>query len=283
MVWGSVKTWGLSISELPPMPDMGLALTHLWFLYYLCLIYVVFLTLRWLFNHSIGTKPTITHVLDALVKKLTGSVVGPLLLGLPLALVLYSTSTWAPWFGIPTPDFGLDPKLPAMTGYGVAFTLGWWLHRQPELLQSLPSKAPGYLLTAVALTVLCLSLVGITPGMQDPFASSAIWHRPLYILAYTTAMWFWVFGILAIALRLMTKPSPGWRYLADASYWMYIAHLPLVFALQILVSQWPLHWTIKFPLVLIIATACLLLSYRWLVRPTRLGIWLGGKPHPQFT
>src|SRR5690606_13248103 len=141
----------------------------------------------------------------------------PLVLGLPLALVLYFSATWVPWFGIPTPDFGLDPKAPAMTGYGLAFTLGWWMHRQPELLQSLPAKGPGYMIIAVILTVLCLSLVGTAPGLEDPFAAAPDWSKPLYTVAYTAGIWFWVFGILATALRLMTRPSPRWRYLADAS------------------------------------------------------------------
>jgi len=55
-----------------------------------------------------------------------------------------------------------------------------------------------------------------------------------------------------------------------------------VFTLQVLVAQWPLHWLVKFPLILAVTVAVLLLSYQWLVRPTRLGVWLGGKPKPRF-
>lgn len=283
-VWGLTKTFGDLAAEAPPMPDMGLPLTHLWFLYYLCLIYVGFLALRWFFANTLGTVPGITGNLDRLVQTLVGTVAGPLVLGLPLALVFFTMEVWTPWFGIPTPDFGLDPKLPAMTGYGLAFTLGWWLHRQPELLLQLPAKAWPYLVTALVLTTLCLRLVGTVPSLEDPFAGDApVWHKPVYILAYTSAIWFWVFGILAAAMRVLSKPSARWRYLADASYWMYIVHLPIVFTLQVLVSQWPVHWLVKFPLILLSAFALLLLSYQLLVRPTRLGRWLGGSQRPALT
>lgn len=281
-VWGLTRTFGDMVAEAPPMPDMGVPLTHLWFLYYLCLIYVGFLALRWFFGNTLGAIPGVNRSLDRLVQTLVGTFVGPLLLGLPLAWVFFTSAVWSPWFGIPTPDFGLDPKLPAMTAYGLAFTVGWWLHRQPQLLHTLPSKAVPYLFTATALTALCLRLAGTVPSLEDPFAGTApAWHKPVYILAYVTAIWFWVFGLLATGLRFLSAPSLRWRYLADASYWMYIVHLPIVFVLQVLVSQWSMHWLIKFPLILIITMIVLLLSYQWLVRPTRLGRWLGSSQRPQ--
>ncbi|MBC7983191.1 MAG: hypothetical protein H7Y02_04975, partial [Candidatus Obscuribacterales bacterium] len=71
------------------------------------------------------------------------------------------------------------------------------------------------------------------------------------------------------------------RYLADASYWMYIMHLPLVVALQALMMQWPLHWSIKYALILSITFALLLLSYHYWVRPTYIGEVLNGRRYPR--
>ena len=81
---------------------------------------------------------------------------------------------------------------------------------------------------------------------------------------------------MGAAQRFWSHPSARRRYMADASYWIYLVHLPLVFGLQAAVSAWPLHWTLKFPLVCATATLLLLLSYDAAVRSTWVGSWLNG-------
>ena len=104
-------------------------------------------------------------------------------------------------------------------------------------------------------------------------------RRMAYGLAYCTASWCWMFGLVGAALRFLSRENAVMRYLADASYWMYLWHLPLVFALQAVVMHWHLHWSIKAPLILGVATALLLLSYRCLVRGTWVGLVLNGRRH----
>ena len=65
-----------------------------------------------------------------------------------------------------------------------------------------------------------------------------------------SSIWSWTFGLLGAALRFCSGASAVRRYLADASYWLYLAHLPIVFGLQVLLMNVPLHWTVKFPLIL---------------------------------
>ena len=43
----------------------------------------------------------------------------------------------------------------------------------------------------------------------------------------------------------------------------------------------PLHWAIKFPLILAITLAVLLVSYHYLVRPTFIGALLNGRKYPR--
>lgn len=282
VVWGLIRTFGAPAEGAPTPPSMGLPLTHLWFLYYLCIFYVSFLALRQLFVAVAGSNTFLHRAVDKVVAGLTSTVVGPVVFGLPLAAVFLSSPAWAAWLGLPTPDYGLTPQLPAVVGYGGAFALGWMLDRQGELLHSIRRNGLINLGIAVVLTVASLMLVGLAPTMApDPFVDSAAWQRPVYILCYTSAMWFWTFGIIGTALRFLSHPSARWRYLADASYWMYLAHLPVVFFLQVVVAQLPLHWSIKFPFILLVTTALLLLSYHWLVRPTRLGRVLNGKAIPR--
>lgn len=66
------------------------------------------------------------------------------------------------------------------------------------------------------------------------------------------------------------------RYLCDASYWIYLGHLPLVMALQALVVDWPLHYHAKFLVVCTAAAAVLMVTYRYLIRYTFIGRMLNG-------
>ena len=43
----------------------------------------------------------------------------------------------------------------------------------------------------------------------------------------------------------------------------------------------PLHWAIKFPLILAITLTVLLASYHYLVRPTLIGEILNGRKYPR--
>ena len=43
----------------------------------------------------------------------------------------------------------------------------------------------------------------------------------------------------------------------------------------------PLHWAIKFPLIVAITLAVLLVSYHYLVRPTFIGALLNGRKYPR--
>jgi len=65
-------------------------------------------------------------------------------------------------------------------------------------------------------------------------------------------------------------------WLADASYWMYLVHVPLVMAAQLLVRPWALPADLKFLIVMALVTPVLLVSYRYGVRYTPIGWLLNG-------
>ncbi len=75
-------------------------------------------------------------------------------------------------------------------------------------------------------------------------------------------------GLTGAALRFLSNYSAVRRYIADASYWIYLAHLPVVAALAVWVGHWPLHWGVKYPFILVMSFAVLFLSYHFLVRPS---------------
>jgi peptidoglycan/LPS O-acetylase OafA/YrhL len=105
--------------------------------------------------------------------------------------------------------------------------------------------------------------------------------RALYAFVYLLGVWCWILGLAGAALTWCSSPSARWRYLSDASYWMYLVHVPIVWSLQAWMMRWPLHWTLKFVLILVIAGTLLLASYHYLVRSTWLGKLLNGRKYPR--
>ena len=67
------------------------------------------------------------------------------------------------------------------------------------------------------------------------------------------------------------------RYLSDASYWLYLMHLPLIIALQGVAQDWPLPSIVKLALLVAVTGGLLLLIYQWGVRYTPIGTLLNGK------
>lgn len=87
-------------------------------------------------------------------------------------------------------------------------------------------------------------------------------------------MWLTVLCLLA-GRRWLARPNAVLRYLAQAAYWTYLAHLPLLFALQYLLMDraWP--WPLKYLAAVAGTLAACLLSYQVLVRHTGLRRFVG--------
>lgn len=101
-----------------------------------------------------------------------------------------------------------------------------------------------------------------------------------YAIGYSLVMWLLLFGTLGAFQELCSGHSRTWRYLADSSYWIYLAHLPLVAILQVWVGPLAVPALIKFPLMLGAAFVVLFSSYHYLVRSTIIGRLLNGQSHP---
>lgn len=264
----------------PPFPLIGPPVPwgHLWFLYTLLVIYALVLALRVLLG-TLDIKGAGRDAFGRLLELGITSRLAPLILTVPIAAALFLSPWWVEWQGIPSPIMGLVPNPPALLAYGSAFLVGWALHRQQACLPVLAAGAPLYLAAALAATVVALSLAGITPHFKPMGLAGA--ERALYTFAYVFAQWCWSFGLIGLAMRRFAAPSTRWRYLADASYWMYLVHLPVVMLLQAWMLGWPLPWPVKLALNLAITGALMLASYRYLVRSTFMGQFLNGRRHPR--
>jgi hypothetical protein len=192
--------------------------------------------------------------------------------------MLLRHENWNPWLGIPTHETGLVPWLSPAVIYALAFFTGWLVFGRRSVLELWQQHWQWYVAFAAILSALCIGLIGTEPSLTDfDYFNGSRLTLVIYALCYATALWCWCFGLTGLALRYCSAPNPTVRYLADASYWLYLMHLPLIFTLQVLLMNVPLHWLIKYPLILIITLWLLLLTYQRWVRATWLGQLLNGR------
>jgi glucan biosynthesis protein C len=278
-IWGAVVM--AHGGKLPPAPPYAgfpaFPLTHLWFLYVLLLLYTGTLFVRGLVSLA-DRSGRLGAVTDAVVRLLVNSPFGFVALAAPTAAALWLTPQWAMWFGIPTPDSSLVPNVGAAVAFATAFGLGWLVHRQVGLMEIWKRRWPLNLALAVAFTAAGLSITGLAPLIK---LAPHDWTTAAYAICYTMAVWTWTFAVIGLALRYLADHSPVRRYIADASYWLYLIHLPILMVLQIAISQLAWPWWVKFPLILAIAFPLMFASYQLMVRHSFIGAILNGRRAPR--
>ena len=160
------------------------------------------------------------------------------------------------------------PEPASTLGYLGAFLTGWFLHASPESMRRIAGNwLPMLVLGLIATVVVWL------PGVP----------REALMVAVALAGWLLGFGLLGAAVRFLDREHTWIRYLADASYWMYLVHLPLLVLFEIPLADlgWPI--LVKLLLTWVVTTAVLLVTYELLVRHTWLGAWLNGRRYPRRT
>jgi glucan biosynthesis protein C len=277
LIWAAVQANGGVAPDGPPPPPLTaetFPFLHLWFLYVLLIFYAAALLLRGVV-HLIDRSGALRARLVDPITRFVGGPPAPLLLAIPVAVTLYFKPNWMMWFGIPTPDTGVMPNATALIAYGLAFGFGWLVNRQPELLQGWGKRWAIYGVAAVGATAGALILGGgAAPVVERPEPSL---KTLAFAALYGFACWAWTVAIIGFAVRHLSGHSPARRYLADASYWIYIVHLPILIALQTLVAPYPFPWFAKYPLILAVAFAIMLASYQLFVRYSFVGSILNGK------
>jgi len=241
---------------------------HLWFLEMLLILYLLAIALA-----SLGKWPQIASRLpriDASFDWLMRQPLKPLLLAVPTIALL--------WQGPQLPEIDnagmrLLPAAGAVAYYGIFFAVGWWLHRRIHVLDAMRNWLVPYF--AVALIAFVV-LGGSMKAAGSPGAAQN-WTAIKFTALTAAAVYAWcmTFALTGLFLRIAAGHRPWVRYLANASYWWYLWHLPIVMMLQIWIARWPLNGWLKLLMILAVTVAILLPSYA-MVRYTFIGRILNG-------
>lgn len=257
---------GAAMPEVRVTSILDISPGQLWFLWVLFECYLIVLAAGWL----LGRLPNANSVRDKAGRLLTtpwGIVVGAVSFAAASLLQGHTVE------GITEPTT-LVPEPRGLVAYAGALTIGWLLWHGRDSLQAISRHWVAYLVAAVAGTALATLLGGASPLGQP---------LPSWVKAGLAglAAWSWVYGLTGVALRCIRREIPAVRYLADASYWLYLLHLPLLVGLEFLVAQldWPV--AVKLLAVVSVTVGILLVSYDLIVRPTFVGAWLNGHRRPR--
>lgn len=250
-------------------PD--LALTHLWFLYVLAIVTGLFLSARALVRRFVPAA-----ILEA-PQRLLAAVGASLAAPLALALVVTPLLAGMKGMDIDTPDQSLRWNLPVLALDGLFFALGWGLHARRELLETFAARWKSLLLGGLALSLVGSALVGMRYAGGAWVTTNALAVRWGSSLVTALTMSSFCLGWLGVFHRFCQAPRPSVRRLADASYWIYLAHLPIVAGLQVLAAGRGLPWWIEVPAISVVTVLALLVIDRVAIRGTCIGAWLNGR------
>lgn len=230
---------------------------HLWFLWFLCWLVGGFAIIQSLAPRIVSTAGEPSLLRRLILSPLRFCWLLPLTL-LPQLLM----GTAGPVFG-PDTSVGLIPQPHLLWYYGLFFGFG--------VLYFDANDTDAQVGRRWLMSLLIAMTVALPMGL-------AMMGSPLFGgIAQVSYAWLMSFAAMGLFRRLLTRESKWIRYVSDSSYWLYLAHLPLVIAGQHLIRTWPIPSGIKFLLLCVVVTLLLLASYEWLVRYTWLGALLNGR------
>lgn len=243
------------------LPD---STSHLWFLYYLMMFTAVGVGLAMVFAKA----PGLTKWVNGVFRKVFYSVGLRVLVFCGMAYGLL----WLLGTSMVGASSSLVPKWPTFLWFGLFYAVGWVLYFSKDLLPKLMRF--DWVLTALAVVLVSVQglIILLSDGAISPSAAT-----PLMLSFSSVTVWLFVFGITGLFLRYASDYSPLMRYVSDASYWVYLIHLPLTALLPGVVANWPLPAIIKFLLVLLFTTVFCFTTYHYFVRNTFIGQFLNGR------
>jgi peptidoglycan/LPS O-acetylase OafA/YrhL len=232
-----------------PLAWLG-GLEHLWFLWYLLLLAAAFIV-------AVRLGLTFRHQAWWLLVPLT---VAP-------QYVMHELA-----FG-PDTESGVIPAGRVFAYYAIFFAFGVFFRQRDIAVRR-------WWAVALVPSLLLLLPAGVALLYDEGFQyAGAPWVWGVAAVVQVAFAWLMCFGSMGLFRWIFVRERFGVRYLSDASYWLYLTHLPLVIAAQMLVVTWPINIHLKFLLISTTIVAGLLLVYQAGVRYTVIGTVMNG---PRF-
>ncbi len=237
---------------------------HLWFLVSLLLYTAMAIGLRYAATGvAAGLSQRISNCSRALFQPVAG----------PILLILVASATLIPAYSLYDGD---ATTLPMQLHLFSFFIVGWFLHTHRDRLDNMASRPAIYILVAlISLPVAAWSmrLRWFEPDQADWFIGTIAGISSAGVVVGMS------FGLLGyFHRRFSEQPSPIGQYLSEASYWIFLIHLPLLIFVGGALSATALPAIVKYLLTVAIVVPAVMATYHFLVRSSVLGRLLKGRP-----
>ncbi len=163
----------------------------------------------------------------------------------------------------------LLPAWHVLAYYGVFYFAGWATSDEVGLLARWFRRPRTVALAGVAASGV-LAWLGLS---ADPPG------RWVYMAVLPPTEAATVLALVQACAGLAKPVGRSMRFLADASYWVYLWHLPIIMVLYPLLMRVDMPGSVRFAAVIAAAAGAPLLTFGLFVRPTRLGAMLGARGH----
>lgn len=245
----------------PELSENSFGPAHLWFLEYILLYLVVFVAVR----RRRPAQPCKSP--GALLTTLS-----PVLFAVPTTVLLVATHHFQRLDAVMNMHNSFFPDPWRLAHHGLFFLFGVQLYHHWPARALLAKRWPIWMagsLLAFAVRAMFLRMDLVTPlgglGLWGAEASASLFG------------WLSLFAMLGLSLDRFDHARPAIKRWADSSYWIYLVHFPIVSLIQAdLFGVAALPTTLKFAIVVIGTLILGDASHAALVRPTVLGLWLGG-------
>ncbi len=264
---GAIATW---LATYP-------AFSFLWFLWFLWWFAVFFVILQWVFGsiRSFWSQQPVEWSSLGLY-----SPVALLFWMLVTMIPLYFMGTIGFIFG-PDTSVGLIPAPHVFAYYAIFFLFGVGYYLAEDTQSRLGSSWRWlFPLTMLVLFPIALEINLGKFGLRDQWIAKG-WVLPLSVLSQSLFAWCMSIACIGLFRSFVREQKPWIRYLSDSSYWLYVAHLPLVILIQAQLAWTDGNAYLKLLIISVVSISLLLLSYQLLVRNTWLGVFLNGRREPK--
>lgn len=242
-------------------------MAHLWFLYYLIFYYITMIILLSLVKSSV--LGVLKKGVDFIYKKI---ILFPKI-GSILVLIIPVSAILCLFPQLPVePYTGLTPKIPLYLYYGFFFFLGYTIHRYYiNQLNVFTENAISFFIIGITMVPLVWHFCYLPDNGNAP----VIMYLFIRFLAASQTI-FLLFGFLGVFLKFSRSESHILRYISDASYWMYLIHMPIVVWMQIWFIDSVVPPLLRFWIINVATIGICMITYALFVRYTFIGKVLNG-------